>query len=61
VPWPRLALAQASLNSPAERGMRLVLDLLALERLGRHHALVQRRRALRVLHAALYALYMASR
>ena len=58
---PRLALAQPSLHSNAERGMRLLLELLGLERQGRHHDLVQRRRALRDLHAPLYAAYMATR
>ena len=58
---PRLALAQPSQHSDAERGMRLLLDLLSLERQGRHHDLVQRRRALRDLHAPLYAAYMATR
>jgi hypothetical protein len=58
---PHLALAQPSQHSPAERGMRLLLDLLALERQGRHHDLVQRRRALRDLHEPLYAAYMATR
>ena len=57
----RLALAQPSLHSAAERGMRLLLDLLALERLGRHHDLVARRKSLRDLCAPLYAAYMASR
>ena len=58
---PHLALAQPSQHSDAERGMRLLLDLLSLERQGRHHDLVQRRRTLRDLHAPLYAAYMATR
>jgi hypothetical protein len=58
---PHLALAQPSQHTDAERGMRLVLDLLSLERQGRHNDLVQRRRALRDLHAPLYAAYMATR
>jgi hypothetical protein len=41
--------------------MRLVLELLGLERQGRHAELVQRRRALRDLHAPLYAAYMSTR
>jgi hypothetical protein len=57
----RLALALPSLHSAAERAMRLVLELLGLERQGRHAELVQRRRALRDLHAPLYAAYMSTR
>ncbi len=56
-----LALAQASQQRPQERCMRLVIELLGLERQGRHQALVERRRALRDLHAPLYATYMATR
>lgn len=56
-----LAFAQPSLHSPAERAMRLLLELLGLERQGRHQELVPRRRALRDLHAPLYATYMATR
>ena len=58
---PHLSLALHSQHSAAERGMRLLLDLLSLERQGRHNDLVQRRRALRDLHAPLYAAYMATR
>lgn len=58
---PHLALALPSQHSAAEQGMRLLLELLGLERQGRHHELVQRRRALRDLHAPLYAAYMATR
>ena len=58
---PHLALALPSQHTDAERGMRLMLDLLSLERQGRHNDLVQRRRALRDLHAPLYAAYMATR
>ena len=58
---PHLALAQVSLHSDAERGMRLMLELLGLERQGRHREIVQHRRALRDLHAPLYAAYMATR
>jgi hypothetical protein len=58
---PHLALAQAGQKTEAERGLRLVLDLLALERQGRHAHLMLRRRSLRDLHAGLYAAYMAPR
>lgn len=56
-----LAQAQSSLHEPAERAMRLLVDLLELERRGRHHDLVDRRRALRGLNAGLYQAYMATR
>jgi hypothetical protein len=56
-----LALAQAGQHDEPERGARALLELLSLERQGRHHELVQRRRALRDLHAGLYAAYMATR
>lgn len=58
---PQLARARPSQHSDAERGMRLMVELLGLERQGRHHELVQHRRALRDLHAPLYAAYMATR
>ena len=57
----RLALAQASLGAAPERAMRLLLELLGLERQGRHHEIVERRRALRGLQPALYAAYMRVR
>jgi hypothetical protein len=53
--------AKPSLQEAAERAMRLLLDLLELERRGRHHDLVARRRELRGLNAALYASYTATR
>ena len=58
---PQLARARPSQHSDAERGMRLMVELLGLERQGRHHELVQHRRALRDLHAPLYAAYIATR
>lgn len=58
---PHLSQAQRCQHSPPEQGMRLVVELLGLERQGRHHDLVQRRRALRDLNAALYTAYMATR
>lgn len=58
---PHLAVAQAGQHSDAERGMRLMIELLGVERQGRHHDIVQRRRSLRDLHAPLYAAYMATR
>ncbi len=58
---PHLALAQPSQQAAPERAMRLVLEILGLERQGRHHDLVQRRRSLRDLNATLFAAYMATR
>lgn len=56
-----VGLAQPSRQEAAERAMHLLLDLLELERQGRHHDLVARRRELRGLDATLYASYMATR
>jgi hypothetical protein len=58
---PLLSQAQASLQSPPERAMRLMLDLLSLERQGRHHDLVARRKLLRDAHASIYSAYMKTR
>ena len=41
--------------------MRLLLELLGLERQGRHRELVERRRALRDTHASLWCAYMRTR
>ena len=41
--------------------MRLMCTLLRLERQGRRAELIHGRQALRSLHAALYAAYLASR
>jgi len=57
----RIGLAQRGQHSAPERVMRLLLELLGLERQGRHAELLQQRRALRDLHPALYAAYMATR
>ena len=56
-----LAQAHAAQHSPSEQAMRLMLELLGLERQGRHHDVINRRKTLRGLHASLYAAYMASR
>jgi hypothetical protein len=58
---PRLALAQPGLQGAPERGLRLTVELIGLERQGRHHELMQRRKALRELHAGLFSAYMATR
>jgi hypothetical protein len=56
-----LAQAQAGQHSAPEQALRLMLELLGLERQGRHHDVIERRKTLRGLHALLYAAYMASR
>ncbi len=56
-----LAQAQASQHSDPEKAMRVLVELLGLERQGRHHDVIERRKTLRGLHASLYAAYMASR
>jgi hypothetical protein len=57
----RLELAQRGQHSRPEQGMRRLVELLGLERQGRHHELTALRRQLRDLHPALYANYMATR
>jgi len=56
-----LGLAKPGLHSAPERAMRLLLDLLHLERLGRQRELIAQRKVLRDLQPALYAAYMKSR
>jgi hypothetical protein len=56
-----LGQAQPGLQRPPERAMRLLLDLLHLERQGRQHELLAQRRRLRDLQPSLYAAYMKSR
>ncbi len=58
---PLLALAEPGQDSAAERGLRLMVNLLALERQGRHHELVARRMVLRDLCGPLFAAYIATR
>ena len=53
--------AQRSLDSAPEQAMRLLLELLGLERQGRQHDVVARRKLLRDLHPSLYAAYLAAR
>ena len=48
-------------NKLPERTARLVAELLALEKQGRHADLVAQRKRLRDAHAGLYGFYMASR
>ena len=56
-----LALAQPSQHSAAEQAMRVLIELLGLERQGRHHDVVARRKTLRDLHPSLYADYLKAR
>ncbi len=58
---PHLAPAHPARHSAPERALRLAVELLGLERQGRQHDVVARRRALRDLHPALYAIYLSSR
>ncbi len=53
--------AETAAEAAPERGFRLVLSLLRLERQGRHHDIVALRRALQALHLPLFAAYMATR
>jgi RecA-family ATPase len=56
-----LAAAQPSRDSGPERAMRVLVELIGLERQGRQHELIERRKALRDLHRSLYDAYMAPR
>ena len=57
----RLREAQLSRHVDAERATSMLLQILSLERQGRHHDLIERRQALRDLHGGLYAAYMKTR
>lgn len=56
-----LAAAQPSRDGPPEQAMRLLVELLGLERQGRHHDIVTRRKALRDLSPELYTAYIRMR
>ena len=56
-----LGQAQPGLQGPPERAMRLLLDLLHLERQGRQRELIEQRKSLRDLQPAIFAAYMRSR
>jgi len=58
---PALREAQASRSHPPEQAARLVLEMLALERQGRHAELIADRQRLRALHAGLFERYMRTR
>jgi hypothetical protein len=57
----RLREAQLSRHIDPERATSMLWQILSLERQGRQHDLVERRKALRDLHAGLYAAYMKTR
>jgi hypothetical protein len=57
----RLREARLSHQVDAERATSLLWQILSLERQGRQHDLVERRKTLRGLHAGLYAGYMKTR
>jgi hypothetical protein len=50
-----------STQTSPERAMRLLLELLNLERQGRHHEILDYRKKLQGLHASLYMSYMSTR
>lgn len=56
-----MRLAQHGPDTPAERCAWLVLNLLLLERQGRHTDIIDGRRKLRAAHPRLFELYMRSR
>jgi hypothetical protein len=58
---PRLREAGTGLDSAPERVFKGLVELLGLERQGRHHELIASRKRLRDQQPALYAAYMQSR
>jgi hypothetical protein len=58
---PVLREAQASRGDAPEQVARLVLEMLALERQGRHAELIADRKRLRALNAGLFDRYMRTR
>ena len=56
-----LGEAQPQRHNEPELAMRLLVELIGLERQGRHHELIDKRKSLRDLHMELYAAYMESR
>jgi hypothetical protein len=58
---PLFKQAEPSRQNAPERAAKLMLELLSLERQGRHHELLETRRALQALNGALYAAYMKTR
>lgn len=58
---PLFKQAEPSRRNPPERAATTMLELLSLERQGRHYELLETRRELQALNAALYAAYMKTR
>ncbi len=56
-----LSQAQPGQHSAPEQAMRLLVNLLGLERQGRHHDIVAQRKNLRGLNAWLYGAYLLTR
>ncbi len=56
-----LGESQPSRDGAPERVMRVLVELIGLERQGRHHDVVERRKALRDMHPFLYSAYLKSR
>ncbi|SPC06649.1 hypothetical protein [Cupriavidus oxalaticus] len=56
-----LRAAEFSTRTLPEQGMRIMLEMLSLEREGRQHELLERRKALRDLHAGLFGAYIRTR
>ncbi len=56
-----LSEAQPGRHTEPEQAMRLLVELIGLERQGRQHDLVHRRKRLRDLHQGLSAAYMKTR
>jgi len=56
-----LTLAQPSQHSDPERAMRVLIELLGLERQGRQNDLIEHRKTLRDLSKPLYQIYMRTR
>ncbi|RWA50443.1 hypothetical protein AU476_27885 [Cupriavidus sp. UYMSc13B] len=56
-----LRASEPSTGTLPEQGMRIMLELLTLERQGRQHDLVERRKDLRGLHAGLFEAYIRTR
>ncbi|RDK06316.1 hypothetical protein DN412_32185 [Cupriavidus lacunae] len=53
--------SEPSTHTLPEQGMRIMLELLTLEREGRRHDLVERRKDLRSLHPGLFEAYIRTR
>jgi hypothetical protein len=56
-----LRTAETPELTPPEQAARTILQLLTLERQGRHREIIERRKTLRALHPGLFAHYMHTR